>query len=72
MGPHPRTTVREFRKNLATALGSGKVIAVGTPDEIRAFLIAVPKHNQSDQKEKRKALRAALKAIQAAIQAEMS
>ena len=40
MGPQPRTTVREFRKNLATAIGSGKVIAVGTPDEIVQRLLA--------------------------------
>jgi hypothetical protein len=49
-------------------LDSGKTISIGKHyGPVRGFPVAVPAHNENDQKEKRKALKAAKAAFQAAF-----
>jgi hypothetical protein len=63
-----RVAVREARASISKILNSGKTVTIGTRyGRAHGFLVGVPVHNDYDQGERRKALKAAKAAFTAAF-----
>jgi hypothetical protein len=60
-----RIPVREAGKQISVILASGKTVSIGHRyGTVRGFIVAVPAHNEWDDKERKKALREAKLAFQ--------
>ncbi len=67
----PRLGTKQLRKELAAVLNAEQPRAIGTPWNLRAFLIPVPQHDHWNQKARHTAIRQAMTNAQALAKAEL-